>query len=124
MSSRWAVVSQGSWSVKARAWRWACSTSACHLRNPSICRTKAWSLSLARCMGVPFDLGSELLVPIAGRDGLRLLGTVGEDVFGRDLRVVQVERRGFGADARQGDEVVPRRRARGGPLQRTAVAPG
>ena len=42
----------------------------------------------------------------------------------RDLRVVQVERRRLGADPRDGDEVVPRRRAAGGPLERAAPAPG
>src|SRR5688572_32452810 len=40
-----------------------------------------------------------------------------------DVRVVQVERGRFAADLRQGEEVVPRGRAGGRPLQRTAVAP-
>src|SRR5919107_2526525 len=40
------------------------------------------------------------------------------------LRVVQLERRALGADPRQLGEVVPRRRARGGPLQRVPEAPG
>ena len=39
------------------------------------------------------------------------------------LGVVQVEGGALGADPRQRGEVVPRRRARGGPLQRGAVAP-
>ena len=39
------------------------------------------------------------------------------------VRVVQLERRTLGADARQLGEVVPRRRAGGGPLERVAVAP-
>src|SRR3954451_3473339 len=39
------------------------------------------------------------------------------------LRVVQLERGALGADPGQLGEVVPRRRARGGPLQRVAEAP-
>src|SRR3984885_16314694 len=39
------------------------------------------------------------------------------------VRVVQFERRALGADPGQFGEVVPRRWAAGGPLQRVAVAP-
>ena len=39
------------------------------------------------------------------------------------FRVVRLERRPLGADPRHDGEVVPRRRAGGGPLQRVAVAP-
>src|SRR6476646_3212846 len=48
----------------------------------------------------------------------------GRRVVLRHLGVVQVEGRTLGPDARDGDEVVPRRRARGRPLQPGAVAPG
>src|SRR3954452_12621098 len=41
----------------------------------------------------------------------------------RGLGVVEVERRGLGADPRDRGEVVPRRRAGGGPLERPAPAP-
>src|SRR5450830_631043 len=40
-----------------------------------------------------------------------------------DLRVVEVERRRLGTDARDRGEVVPRRRAGRRPLERAAVAP-
>src|SRR5215813_10272145 len=40
-----------------------------------------------------------------------------------DLRVVQIERRALGPDARDGSEVMPRRRAGRGPLQGVRVAP-
>ena len=39
------------------------------------------------------------------------------------VRVVQLEGRALRTDARQGDEVVARRRARGRPLEGVAVAP-
>src|SRR5215218_624310 len=42
----------------------------------------------------------------------------------RDLRMVEVERRGLGADARDALEVVPRRWTAGRPLQGTAPTPG
>src|SRR5215470_19523635 len=51
----------------------------------------------------------------------RLHGLTGAP--GPDLRVVQIERGAFGPDARDGREVVPRRRAGRRPLQRVRVAP-
>src|SRR5690625_1384899 len=45
-------------------------------------------------------------------------------VLRRDLRMVQVEGRPLGADARQRVEVVPRRRAGGGPFEGGTEAPG
>ena len=51
------------------------------------------------------------------------LGVVVGQLEQRDLRVVQVEGRRLGADPRQRVEVVPRRRAAGGPLERAAPAP-
>src|SRR5215469_10358749 len=42
---------------------------------------------------------------------------------GPDFRVMQVEGRPLGPDARDGSEVVPGRRARGRPLQRVRVTP-
>src|SRR6266516_4686868 len=53
---------------------------------------------------------------LGGRNGLTVPP-------GPDLRVVQVERGALGPDARDGGEVVPRRRAGRRPFQRVRVAP-
>src|SRR3954470_10363431 len=62
------------------------------------------------------DLAGVGLVALAGV-GLHLQPVL-------QVRVVQLDRRALGADPRDLEEVVPRRRGGGRPLQRVAVAPG
>ena len=64
-----------------------------------------------RAAGQPIRIAGAVLMPAA------------RPLHGRDLRVVQVEGRRLRADPRDRDEVVPRRRAAGRPLQRAAPAP-
>src|SRR5690606_11631612 len=67
-------------------------------------------------VGLPLHRGNgSLLVLAAG------VGFLAQPLH--QVRVVQLEGRALGADPRQLGEVVPRRRAGGGPLQRVAEAP-
>src|SRR4051794_15230207 len=59
----------------------------------------------------------------AAADPRQQAGVRRGDAGRRGLRVVQVESRPLGADARQREEVVPRRGAARRPLQRGTVAP-